>query len=172
MKNLARNIRTAFTIVELLVSLAITALLLAAVAVAFNASVMSYNENEKIFRAVNSSRQAITRITTQLRTASAVDPCAPVNECSMVTANGRDITYRYNNTDNKLYLITNDDLSDDDYILCDNVTAMSFVKDTQIAADPNNGLEVKSVRLSMTVSSGDIEKTAAAAVVIRRNLVH
>ena len=37
-----------FTLVELLLALAITGILLAAVAVAFNASVINYSENEDI----------------------------------------------------------------------------------------------------------------------------
>ena len=101
-----RNIN-GFGIVELLIALAITALLLAAVAVAFNASIMNYCENEDIFKAVNSARQALYRVTTQLRTATAVDPCSPINECTFITAGGEDITYRYDSGDSKLYLIDN-----------------------------------------------------------------
>jgi len=45
-----------------------------------------------MFKAINSARQALFRITSQLRTATAVDPVAPANECSMITAAGEDIT--------------------------------------------------------------------------------
>jgi len=86
--------KTGFTIVELLISLAISAMLLVAVAVAFNASAINYQENEDIFRAINNSRQALFRITSQLRTAKGVDSTAPINECSFITAAGEDITYR------------------------------------------------------------------------------
>jgi prepilin-type N-terminal cleavage/methylation domain-containing protein len=160
----------AFTMVELLVALAITAVLLAAVAVAFNASIINYRENEDIFKAINSARQALTRTTNQLRTAYAVDPNAPANECTLLIGNPPDInsiTYKYDPTDNKLYLITNDDLTDDDYLLCDNVAAMTFTKNTMIE---DMQIEVKSVQISMTVVSGNIQKTLSAAVVIRRNL--
>jgi type II secretory pathway pseudopilin PulG len=164
----------AFTIVELLLALAITGLLLVAVAVAFNASIINYGENEDVFTTINSARQALTRMTSQLRTAGyqvspdlfvAVDPNAPSNECSFYTADGNDITYRFNSADNKLYLITNDDLSDIDYVLCDNVTSMSFIK-----TPTDDGSDAKSVQISMTVSSGDVQRTVSAAAVIRRNL--
>ena len=156
-----------FTIVELLVALAITGILLAAVAFAFNASVINYRENEDIFKAVNSTRQALFRITTQLRTAKAVDPNAPDYECTFITSGDENITYRYDNTDDKLYLITNDDSTDDDYVLCDNVTAMSCTKNTVV----EDGLiKVKSVQISITVSSGNVRRTTSAAAVIRRNL--
>jgi prepilin-type N-terminal cleavage/methylation domain-containing protein len=159
-----RNIN-GFSIVELLIALAITALLLAAVAVAFNASITNYCENEDIFRAVNNARQALYRITTQLRTATAVDPCSPVNECTFLTAGGEDITYRYNSADGKLYLITNSD--GQQYLLCDNVTAMTFNKNTRTI---DSFTFVASVQISMTVAIDDTERTVSGAVVIRRNL--
>ena len=74
MLNRQGKIVRGFSIVEMLLALAMTALLLVAVAVAFNSSVMNYQENENIFKAVNSARQAMFRITTQVRTANAVDP--------------------------------------------------------------------------------------------------
>ena len=166
MRNKADN-RSAFTIAEMLIALAITAMLLAAVAVAFNASVVSYRVNEDTFKAINSARQALSRITTQLRTATAVDPNDPNNKCSMITAEGDDITYQYNSTDNRLYLVTNDDLTDSDYVLCDNVTAMTFTKNTAIR---DTVVYVKSVQMSITVQSGGLQKTLVAAAVIRRNL--
>ena len=107
------------------------------------------------------------RITTQLRTAAAVDPNAPVNECTMITAEGDDITYRYDNTDNTLYLVTNDNNADDDYVLCDSVTAMTFTKEV-VTEDAVT--QVKGVQVAITVESGGVQKKAAAAAVVRRNL--
>jgi len=170
-----RNKFTAgFTIAELLISLAVVGILLAAVAVAFNASIINYRENNDIFKAVNSARQALFRITTQLRTAYTVDPYSPSNECSLITvitAGGEeireDITYRYNSSDKKLYLVTNDNLTDSDYVLCDNVAAMTFTKDI---VTEGSLTKVKSVQISITVGSGNTQRTASAAAVIRRNL--
>ncbi len=156
---------TGFTIVELLLALAIASILLAAIATAFNASIINYRENEDIFKAINSARGALLRITSQLRTADAVDPNSPVNECTLITAGGDDVTYQYNNGDNKLYLI--DNLSGSDYVLCDNVTAMTFAKDTVII----EGIEkVRSVQVSITVARGNAQRKISAAAVIRRNL--
>jgi len=156
-----------FTVVELLLALAIASILLATVATAFNASIINYRQNEDIFKVINSARQSLFRLTSQLRTADAVDPTSPANECTLITAGGDDITYRYNNADNKLYLITNDDLSDPDYVLCDNVTAMTFTKDTVIIESIE---KVRSVQVSITVASGNVERKISAAAVIRRNL--
>ncbi len=156
-----------FTLAEILIALAITGLLLAAVAVTFNASVMGYQENEDIFKTINDGRQALFRITTQLRTAAAVDPCTPNNECTLITAGGDNITYQYNDIDNKLYQIDNSTSSS--YLLCDNVTAMVFTGATDV--DPSTGLDyVKSVQISMTVQNNNTIKTFTAAAVIWRNL--
>jgi hypothetical protein len=149
----------------LLLALAITALLLTAVAAAFNASVTNYRENEDIFKAINNARQALFRMTTQLRTATAVDPNSPSDECALITAGGDDITYRYDASDNKLYLIDNS--SSTSYVLCHNVTTMAFTKDT---ATQDSVTYVKSVQISITVQSGNVQKTVSAAAVIRRNL--
>lgn len=156
-----------FTIVELLVALAITGLLLAAVAVAFNASAINYRENEDIFKTINNARQALFRITTQLRTANAVDPNAPANECSIITAKGEDITYRFESSENKLYLVTNDGVSDSNYVLCDNVIGMTFSKDTVTEGALTY---VENVQISMTVESSDLQRTVSAAAVVRKNL--
>jgi prepilin-type N-terminal cleavage/methylation domain-containing protein len=159
--------KTGFTIAELLIALAISGILLVAVAVAFNASAINYQQNEDIFKAINSARQALFRMTTQLRTADAVDPNSPSNECSLITADGEDITYRYNNADNTLYLITNDDLFDSDYVLCDNVTALTCTKNAVIEEAQ---IKVKSVQISITVASGNLQRTVSTAAVIKRNL--
>jgi prepilin-type N-terminal cleavage/methylation domain-containing protein len=163
-----KKYKTGFTIAELLIALAISGMLLAAVAVAINASAKNYQENEDIFKAINSARQALFRITSQLRIANAVDPNnALSNECTMITAAGENITYRYDSSDSKLYLITNDDLSDSDYVLCDNVTAMTCTKVTEVV---DAIIVVKYVQISLTVASDGIQKTISAAATIRKNL--
>ena len=160
-----------FTIVELLIALAITAALLAAIAAAFNASVINYNCNEDVFKSINNARQALMRITTQLRTATAIDPNSPANQCTFINAEGDDTTYWYNNGNYKLYLITNYHW----YVLCDNITSMTFQKNTatkevEVGGVPVTLTYVKSVQVSMTVTSGDVSRTLSAAAVIRKNL--
>jgi len=159
--------KTGFTIVELLLAVAIAGMLLVAVAVAFNASAANYRENEEIFRTINTARQALSRMTSQLRTATAVDPNAPANECTLITADGKDITYRYDGAQDTLFLITNYDLTDSDYVLCENVTAMTCTKTAVVEAGVT---KVKSVQISITVTSGNTQRTVSTAAVIRRNL--
>ncbi|MBN1360005.1 MAG: prepilin-type N-terminal cleavage/methylation domain-containing protein [Sedimentisphaerales bacterium] len=161
-----------FTIAECLIALAISAMLLAAVAVAFNASLTNYEENEEIFHAVNGGRQALARMTSELRTAGydagsgywAVNPdVANTATCQFHSAAGDDITYEFRSADNTLYLITNSDGSE--YVLCDNVTAATFTK-----TPTDDGTDCKSVQILLTVQSGDTQRSLSAAAVIRRNL--
>jgi prepilin-type N-terminal cleavage/methylation domain-containing protein len=159
--------KTGFTIAELLVALVISSILLVAVAFAFQSSITNYRENEDIFKVINNARQALFRITTQLRTADAVMIGEPSNQCTFQTPDLESITYEYRSADNKLYLITNSD--GNEYVLCDNVTAMTFTRETFYDSD-DDLTKVKSVQISMTVVNGDIEKTISAAAVIRRNL--
>jgi prepilin-type N-terminal cleavage/methylation domain-containing protein len=163
----AKTLSPGFTIVELLIALAITGILMAAIAVAFNASLNNCRVNEDEFAAINSARQAINRMTTQLRTADAVEPNSPPSECSLITCGNEDITFRYNGDEDKLYLVTNDANSDPDYVLCDNVTAMTFTKDTAVE---DSVTYVKDVRISMTVKRGTVVRTVSAAATVRRNL--
>lgn len=156
--------KRAFTVVELLISLAITAMLLVAVAVAFNASVKNYQENEKIYQTMNNARQAMLRMTAQLRTADCNSVSTTSTECTLTTTGGQ-YTYSYNSADKKLYLITNDDPSDSDYVLCDNVTTMNFTR-----TPTDTGLPVRSVQISMTVGIDNVQQTVSSAAVIRKNL--
>ncbi len=158
-----------FTLIELLISLVIIGMLLTALAAALNASIINYRENEKIFRGINSARQALVRMTSQIRTAGydvngvcqAVDPDAPINQCNLNTNSGQYIIFEYREADNKLYLIQNSL----EYVLCDNVTAASFVK-----APAEDGINAKSVRISLTISDGSMEQKLSAAAVVRRVL--
>jgi prepilin-type N-terminal cleavage/methylation domain-containing protein len=157
--------KSGFTIAELLISLAIAAILLASIAVAINASAINYSENEEMFKTMNNARQALFRMTTQIRTANAVDPNASTTECSFFTAANEDLTYQYRSAESKLYLITNSDSQE--YVLCDNVTDVNFTKYTVLE---DAIIKVKSVQISITVQNGDTQRTIASAAVVRRNL--
>jgi prepilin-type N-terminal cleavage/methylation domain-containing protein len=155
-----------FTIVELLISLAITAMIMTSVAFALNASFDNYGENKKIYQAVNNARQALTRMTSEMRTAM-VNPANSTDQsfCTLTwlpDVSKPDVTYRYESDESKLYLNS----GGVDYLLCDNVTAMTFKKDlnTTVPAD------VKSVVISMTVQAGDVSQTLSAAAIIRKVL--
>ena len=158
------NSSNGFTLVELLISLVIMGMLLAALAVAFNASMINYQENEKIFKTLNSARQALTRMTSQIRTGY-VDLNAPSNQCNLIADPNEDITYEFRSADNKLYLITNS--NGNEYVLCDNVTDATFIK-----TPTTDGVDCESVRISLTINDGGYEQKLVAAAVVRKVLEH
>lgn len=159
--------KPAFTMVEVLVALAISAVLLAAIAFAFNASAVNYEDNKNISFTLNTGRQAMLRMTTELRCATAVNPATPSNQCTFINSNGQDITYSYQSSDKKLYLITTDGMSNISSLLCENVNDMNFTLQT---ATKDGLTYVKAVLISMTLQSDDFEHTISSAVVIRKNL--
>jgi prepilin-type N-terminal cleavage/methylation domain-containing protein len=160
-----------FTIVECLIGLAIMAVLLTAVAVAFNGSVISYRENEDMFWTMNNARQALARMTSQLRVAGYGQPPSrlsvahssnPTTSCAFWTADGTNITYEFRNAENRLYLVKN--ATNESYVLCDHVTNAAFTTTSQ------DGVDATSVQISLTVQNGGSQRTLAAAAAIRGNL--
>jgi len=65
--------QSGFTLVEVLLSTAIVGMLLASVAAAFHASLLSYDENEEIAAVTQSARWALNRIVGDVRTAAALE---------------------------------------------------------------------------------------------------
>jgi prepilin-type N-terminal cleavage/methylation domain-containing protein len=169
-----------FTIIEILLSLVILAMVMTAMAVALDASVINFQANENISRTTNTARAALLRMTTELRSAGYNDgsgymAVASLNgggtfvdtvntQCSLVTSDGRHIAYWYDSGAKILYL--HDETSNQDYVLCRNVTAATFERAQ--AADGT----VRNVRivLKLTDDKGDNPRTFAAAAVVRRNL--
>jgi len=163
-KNAFQNLKRpkGFTIVELLLVLAISGMLMTAVAFAISAYSISYNENEAIFKSVNTARQALARITTDIRKAQTVYVDGETDQqCSLLTTTGSFIRYQFNGAEQKLYMET----GGNSYLLCDNVTNMTFIKTKAAGND-----FARSVRISMEIVDGNATRKVAAAAVIRRNL--
>jgi prepilin-type N-terminal cleavage/methylation domain-containing protein len=181
-KNKGTNMRitrkqTGFTIVEILLSLVILAMVMTAMAVALDASVINFQTNENISRTTNAARAALLRMTTELRTAAAVatigvgsgfDP-ADLSQCSLTAVDPdgstRNIAYRFSAADHTLYL----DSGGNSYPLCKNVTAATF---NRAIVPLSNPVAVRNVRIVMTLTDdhGNNPRTFAAAAVVRRNL--
>jgi prepilin-type N-terminal cleavage/methylation domain-containing protein len=161
-----RKLVWGFTLVELLICLAVVGVILTAVAIAFDACVANYEANKNISDSIIKANQALSRITADLRCATAVDTSEPNNQCSMITAEGSDITYLFNQGEGKLYLVENGTAIP--YILCEDISSASFYRTT--ALDANGVQYVKSVQITLTVGTGNYARDACAAVVIRKNL--
>jgi len=168
-----------FTLVECLISLALTAMLLAAVATAFNASVISYGENEDMFWTINNARQAMARMTSQLRTAGYVDTSdgtfygvphlsSSGPSCTLYrtddSGNMEMLRFELRSTDNRLYFVKVNTSTSPEYVLCDGVAAATFTTTSK------NGVDATGVQISLTVQSGGASRTLSGAAVVRRCL--
>ncbi len=160
----------AFTLVELLLSLAIFGMLMAAVAVAFDASIKNYQDNQGIYRTVNAARQTLLRLTNDVRTANnvAIESDEDNDYLSLTTPDipPVSITYRFHRPSGILYLKTDADA--DEYVLCRHISAMTFSR-AAVNGDPDL---TRNVRIVMTVTDPDssVSQKLAAAAVVRRNL--
>ncbi len=159
-----RTYRKGFTLVEVLISVAILAMLAAAVAVAMEASINSYQENEDISKAMNTARQALFRMISQIRTAQAVNTADPSNQCSLITDDGTDITYRYDSSAGTLYLDYNS--TGESHKLCENVKSLAFTR----AAKPDDPSKIRNVQIVLEVEIDNTVKKLASAAVLRKNL--
>ena len=158
-----------FTIIECLIGLAISAVLLTAVAVAFNASIINYRANEDMFWSMNNVRQALTRMTSEIRTAGYFDggswygmahSATPTDHCTFYLPNHELITYEFRSADHRLYLVKN--ATNQEYVLCNDVQNATFTTTS------NNGLDATGVEISLTVRTGGVSRTLSAAAVLRR----
>ena len=167
--------QSGFTVVEMLMALVILATLMTAVAVAFDASVKNYHENEAMYKAINTGRAALLRITNDIRTAGGVAMIAEeTNAATQCTIDldgddTDDVIYRYDDASDTLFL---DDLAGGgtSYVLCGHVTALTFTRGE--GQDSNGDACVRNVRITLTVTdeAGELDRTLAAAAVVRRNL--
>ncbi|MBE0535665.1 MAG: prepilin-type N-terminal cleavage/methylation domain-containing protein [Phycisphaerae bacterium] len=161
-----------FTLVEIMIAMVLLAILMAAVGAAVHASMMNFRENDEMFKAISTGRQALMRITTDLRTCSATLSSDPAGRCTIdldgdpdddEAVAGWDIAYQLDDATNTLNLIIDPDGAAESHVLCRNVTALTFTR------VPATG-KARNVRVSMTVTVGNHAQTVSSAAVIRRNL--
>jgi prepilin-type N-terminal cleavage/methylation domain-containing protein len=171
--------RKGFTLVEVLIVLAILALLMTAVGTAFEATCRSYSENQDLYENMHMARQALIRMTTDIRTAQGVSQLgvddADWFSCTLIQAGGSQVRYLYNTPasasydasldDDTLYLVTDPFGAPNAYVLCRNVTALTFDRSE---VDMN----VRNVQISMTVTTPDSGQSQSlnTAAVIRSSL--
>lgn len=181
MRTTPRQRKSGFTVVEVMVSLVILAMLLTAVAFAFDASVTNFKVNKGIYETVNRSRQALLRITNDLRTAQDIplpgeEPNTQVSFGNDTDGDGiydKDVTYRFDNSTTPGVLYYDDNLTGTSHVLCENVVSATFER-TQHEVE-REGVDIWAVRdvrivLTLTDEAGEVTQTLAAATLVRKNL--
>src|SRR5205085_1077278 len=101
--------RKGLSLAEVMISLAISAMLLTAVAAAFTASSEAIEQNDEFFRASQAARVSMNQILTECRRCKNVKwPGATSTDLSMIGHDGNLRDYFYDATKKKLQLITSD----------------------------------------------------------------
>jgi type II secretory pathway pseudopilin PulG len=156
-KSLTRR-RAGLSIIELMISLAICALLLTAVAAAYSASASAIEINDRFFRASQAARVSTNQIMAQVRRCQAVT----INPTSLVmtTSTGEDRTYAYNSSSKKLTLTLTKLAPPPTYTLASNVSSVAFTTDG------------KSVAMSITVQVGEDQVLLSGCATPRRTVTY
>ncbi len=155
--------RRGLSLAEVMISLAISAMLLTAVAAAFTASSEAIEQNDTFFRASQAARVSMTQILTEIRRANAVQVPANNAALSMITYDNKDRTYSYDAAAQKLKLITNDILTDPDYTLASNCTSATFDVDTMTDSGGIKHVIRVAVTVIVKVDKNTIRLTGSAA---------
>ncbi len=154
----ARLRHRGLSIGELLISLAISAMLLTAVAAAYSASASAIEINDQFFRASQAARVSVNQIMAQVRKCQTVT----INPTSLVmtTATGEDRTYAFDSASNTLTLTLTNQLVPPTYKLAHNVSNVSFTTDG------------KSVSMSITVQVGNNKVLLTGCAAPRRTITY
>ena len=161
--NRIKKARRGLSLAEVMISLAISAMLLTAVAAAFTASSDAIEQNDTFFRASQAARVSMTQILTEIRRANAVQVPANNKSLSIITHDNKDRTYSFDSAAQKLKLITNDILTDPDYTLANNCTSATFDADTFTDAGGIKHVVRVAVTVIVKVDKNTIRLTGSAA---------
>lgn len=175
------------SLIEVLLSITIMALLLTATAVAFDAAFKSYKINHDLATVSVSARNALYQMSATIRSAwndpdvDTIDISADGTECSLVDADGRAVIYRYVEADKqlKVEIISPEGVSSGWFVLVDNVypvtvgeqifTATSEQGD--ILSGSVTGQKLSQVEMRFMVTQEGLSRTISAAAV-PRNMIY
>ncbi|MFP4104991.1 MAG: type II secretion system protein J [Phycisphaerae bacterium] len=166
--------RLGFTLVELLVSLAILAVVLTAAATFVHATLYNYDQNEKIASNSHLSRMILTRLNRQIRTAAAVSctnssvTIVPPNDGSGL----QQIKYYVHNRTLWYQQKINGEITSHPLIAPeDDITLKTFTVGTVMGYDWNDVYCVKTVTIRLEVQQDEHTHSFTVTASPRRNQV-
>ena len=163
-----------FTLAEMLLALVISAMLLAAIATAMHASLMSYKENEKVSTVTQTARSILSRMTRDIRTAEAINYIPGV--LTIIPPDvGSDVTIQYTQTGSGLsYRITKDGVSTTQALVAgtDDVQIDSFTVTEETGLDWEGYTCTKSLAMQIVFLIDGQRFPIAATARPRRNIVY
>lgn len=146
------------SIAELMISLAISAMLLSAVAAAYSASASAIEMNDQFFRASQSARVSMNKILTELRKCKSAD--VGTDNIDITNELGKDIAYALSGTDLNMTFIPTGALEPITCRVASNIQTLKFETDS------------KSVSVLLTVAVGKNQITLSGCAYPRRWVVY
>ena len=146
--------RRGLSLVEVCISLTISAALLVAVGAAYSSSVNAIQSNDTFFRATQAARVSLNQILTEVRRCESATISS--NQIAMTTYNGESRTYAWSNTTNELTITRDIATPAVTNVMAGNITSLTFATDTQ------------TVTMSITVTVGNNTVTFSGAATPRR----
>jgi hypothetical protein len=171
--------RRALSLAEVMISLAITSMLLTAIAAAFQSSTQVIETNDKFFRATQSARVAINQILTEVRRSDSIDDTQisatllPIlRPVETRPANEAMRFYKYDATNKRVVIYfkyTNGTLSGE-YPIAEAVQSNPFTWD--MGQDANHASCVVRVSAVMEVKVGNNDIRLSGSAAPRRNFTY
>ncbi len=161
--------RRGLSYVEAMISLSISAMLLAAVAAAFTASAQAVSSNDEFYRCAQAGRVSLNQLLREVRLCQTIQVFS--DHVDLFTADSRNRTYRFSTSQNQVLMVANDVANTPSYPLASNVTACVFQSD--MAPDPTTHVSrVVRVTVTMTVNVGKNNVTVTGSAAPRQALVY
>ncbi len=164
-----RTRRLGLSLVEVMISTSITAILLTAAGAAFSASTKAIQYNDQFFTATQGARVGMTQMMSAFRRCQAIQVYS--DHADVVTFDGHSRTYRYDPMAKQLLLITNDIAANPPFVLARNINAATFNAD--MAPNPQTQiLAVVRVAVSLTVNVNNNQVLLSGAASPRCNVTY
>jgi type II secretory pathway component PulJ len=154
---LVKKSRWGLSLVEVMISLAISAMLLTAVAAAFTASSDAIETNDEFFRASQAARVSMNQILTEIRRANTIKTVSTSTNLAMNAHDSKDRDYVFDAGAKKLMLVTSDPMAPN-YTLASNCNSATFAYD-----NPAGQITRVSVTVIVQVGKNTIRLTGSAA---------
>ena len=164
---LAHGRRRGLSIFEVMISLAIVAMLLSAVATAFSASSAVIEANDEFFRASQAARVTMNQLLAEVRRSDNIDVFTDrLNVGQPEKADGtpgNDVRFRYDSATKRLLFCPDvNAVPLKEYTLSSNVTACKFTADMKAGATPTYPVRV-AIELDVVVGNNQVRLTGSAA---------
>jgi len=167
---MARNAQPrAFTLAELLISLAITAMLLTSVAVGVHAYLKSYKDNERIVSLMDTSRLVLSRMMIEVRAAADLDSTATQLTITAIDDGSGLQQIQYEYAGGQLhYRQTVSGQQSDQVLIGDGSDDITIDEFSVLREDNPQGVPL-SVRVRLVLARDNESFPLTASAVIRRN---